>query len=62
MCLGSHTDGSMYVVMVIVDCQWDKDHVRDKSLGMSVRVFVNWVYWRWKNYPDVDSSVPWLES
>lgn len=43
MCLGSHTDGTMYVVMAIVDCQFDRDHVRDKPLGMNVRVFLSWV-------------------
>lgn len=44
MCFGSRSDGAVHVVMVIGDCQFDRDHVRDKPLGMSVMVFLNWLY------------------
>lgn len=44
MCLGSRSDGAVHVGMVISDCQFDRDHVRDKPLVMSVMVFLNWLY------------------
>lgn len=44
LCLGSCSDGAVHVVTVIGDCQFERDHVRDKLLGLSVMVFLNWLY------------------
>lgn len=49
------------VTLINTDYQLDKiySHPRDKSLGMPVREFLDWVKWDGHTYPKYGQHIPW---